>query len=300
MKLRQRSYLLLILCVLLGYTAQAQSFSYVYIQGDKQTPFYVKMDGEMLPRYGKNYSIISQLAPGPIEIEVLFQQNVYPSQKFTIGVPENGYRGFLLSQKGGSFSLYDIQQRFYLQANNRLEDDHPPVNNPATAYVPTKPQEPLVANNTNVAKPTARKKTTVPPPPAPGEPQFIDNVELNNEHTVQNENVLPTGTQVVKPAVAIVNSDCPAAMDNFDYEDLYKKATGKSEKIRLKYLLSQMEQCYTTYQVRLLAQTLPNDPEKYTFLKSVYSRVTDQAVFPGLESLLSSEEWKSYFRLILP
>ena len=61
-----------------------------------------------------------------------------------------------------------------------------------------------------------------------------------------------------------------------------------------------MEQCYTTSQARMLAKTLDNDPERYTFLKRVYPRVTDQAEFPVLESLLSTQEWKSYFRLILP
>jgi len=98
-------------CVLAGFKAVAQPFSYVYIQGDKITPFYVKMDGQMLPRYGKNYSIISELEPGPIHIEILFQQRVYPSQQFTIDVPENGYRGFLLMRQADSFALYDLQTK---------------------------------------------------------------------------------------------------------------------------------------------------------------------------------------------
>ncbi len=53
----------------------------------------------MLPRYGKNYCIISELATGTIHIEILFQQRVLPPQKFTLQVPENGYRGFLLNKQ---------------------------------------------------------------------------------------------------------------------------------------------------------------------------------------------------------
>jgi len=92
----------------------AQPFSYVYIQGDKDTPFYVKMEGKMMPRYGKNYCILSELSPGPIHIEILFQQNILPAQKFTVNVPENGYRGLLLDKKDNAFVLYDLVQKKYL------------------------------------------------------------------------------------------------------------------------------------------------------------------------------------------
>jgi hypothetical protein len=110
----------MITCICAWYTvAPAQPFSFVYIQGDKITPFYVKMEGQMLPRYGKNYCIISELIPGPIHIEILFQQRVFPSQKFTINVPENGYRGFLLNRQGDSFGLYDLQQKKYIEANEQ-------------------------------------------------------------------------------------------------------------------------------------------------------------------------------------
>ena len=104
-----------LLCSLLFFIqAAAQSFSYVYIQGDKETPFYVKLEGKMMPRYGKNYCILSELSGGTIHIEVLFQQHAYPPQKFTIKVPENGYRGFLLNKQGDSFALYDLQQKKYM------------------------------------------------------------------------------------------------------------------------------------------------------------------------------------------
>lgn len=108
---------------LASYTyAVGQPFSYVYIQGDKVTPFYVKMDSVMMPRYGKNYCILSELAPGPIHIEILFQQRVFPSQHFTIQVPENGYRGFLLSKQEVGFVLYDLQQKKYLGPGGEIEN----------------------------------------------------------------------------------------------------------------------------------------------------------------------------------
>lgn len=106
--------LMVTLVVAFATHAAAQPFSYIYIQGDKKTPFYVKMEGQMLPRYGKNYCIISELNPGPVHIEVLFQQHAFKPQKFTINVPENGSRGFLLDQREQGFALYDLQQKKFL------------------------------------------------------------------------------------------------------------------------------------------------------------------------------------------
>ena len=106
-------YALIVVC-LTACQVVAQQFSYVYIQGDKVTPFYVKMDSVMMPRYGKNYCILSELIPGPIHIEILFQQNIYPPQHFTIMVPENGFREFLLDHQDKGFVLYDLQQKRYL------------------------------------------------------------------------------------------------------------------------------------------------------------------------------------------
>jgi hypothetical protein len=116
---------LLLLVALRGVAAE--DFAYVYIQGDKQTPFYVKLEDGMQPRYGKNYCILSRLAPGPANIEILFQQNIYPAQKFAIQVPERGSREFMIVRRDGAFSLYDLQQNFYLAAGNSVEDDHAPA-----------------------------------------------------------------------------------------------------------------------------------------------------------------------------
>lgn len=268
----------------------------------------------MLPRYGKNYNIIPQLAPGVINIQVLFQQNAYPAQKFTIQVPESGFRGFLLMKKGEAFALYDIHQQFYLQPGNKAEDDKAPLSNTADAFVY---KTPLSDNTGQVAanKPsvTGRRESSGP--------NFMGNVELNRERTVQtnttpivreqpvqeeeisyNSGNQSTNEMVDEPATGmgmVTNSDCPNAIGDSDFEDLYNKVADKSEKLKLKYLLSKMDDCYTSNQARILTEALSNDPEKYTFLKRVYPRITDQYNFPAHENLLSTQEWKSYFRLIL-
>lgn len=307
--------------VLLSLKTNAQRFSYVYIQGDKQTPFYVKLDDAMQPRYGKNHCIIPQLAPGPIHIELLFQQNIFPPQKFIIQVPENGFRGFILTNRNGNFALYDIQQQFYLPANNSADDDHAPVYNTATNYVPaagTESEAPSPVATTRVPeRKHSERHTTTRKPVIKSQdntqPKFIDNIELNSEKTVQ-----PTATTQDAPPAAevtdngadnnisainkrgIINSDCPAPMDSKEFDNMLNKLQKHTDNYRLKYLLSRLDKCYSTGQVRLLTKELNNDPERYQFLKQVYPRVTDQSNFPLLESLLSTQEWKSYFLLIMP
>jgi hypothetical protein len=113
--MRSGSKIALFLALLLaGAGAWAQSYSYVYIQGDKELPFYVKIKGQMMPRYGKNYNIISCLSGGPVEIEILFEQNKLPPQKFTVDVPEHGERAFLLNKNGAFYALYDLRQKKYV------------------------------------------------------------------------------------------------------------------------------------------------------------------------------------------
>lgn len=303
-------FLLIVCCVLFGNT-QAQQFSYVYIQGDKKTPFYIKFEGEMLPRYGKNYYIISELAPGPINVEVLFQQNLYPSQKFVIQVPEKGFRGFLLTQKADRFSLYDLHQQFYLPSGNKIEDDHAPtyepvvftdtnavttkpvaINKPKTVAVKSKPVKTIKPAKPVVVK-AASKPTVESPIPDDG-PRFMNNIELNG-NSQQGGGTIPTG-RVVKNKVAIVNSDCPSAIDNSAFQALYKKVSNKSGTDRLKLLLEKMNDCFTTNQVRTMAKMLPGDAEKFTYFKKVYPRVTDQSAFANLDKMLTTEEWKNYFK----
>lgn len=116
---KQSAVFLLILLIAAG--AVAQPFSYVYIQGDKDMPFYVKMEGKMMPRYGKNYCILSELAPGAVHIEVLFQQHAFPPEKFTINVPPDGYRGFLLTRRDRQYELYDLQTKNYIGPGDEVK-----------------------------------------------------------------------------------------------------------------------------------------------------------------------------------
>ena len=188
MKLFSKKILLSVF-LLVSLHASANRFSYVYIQGDKQIPFYVKLEDDMLPRYSKNYTIIPQLAAGAINIQILFQQNEYPVQRFTIQVPQDGYRGFLLTKRDNAFALFDIQQHFYLLPGEEGED-HLPEGNGTDAIVSITESKPIQGNS-SVGNSKTKKKVQIednsPSPPSnPNEPEFINDIELNNDRRPVN------------------------------------------------------------------------------------------------------------------
>jgi hypothetical protein len=117
------------------------------------------------------------------------------------------------------------------------------------------------------------------------------------------EAITPAGNE---PAAAtdttaeIPNSDCPAPLGDEQFEQIYKKALQQAEEEdRLDYLNGQLGLCYTTAQAGILAKSMDSDAARYTFLKKVYPRITDQSKFASLQTLLSTEQWRSHFTEIV-
>lgn len=213
--MRKHILSLLLLLVFSVQGIMAKDYAYVYIEGDKQTPFYVKLEGQMMPRLGKNYCILPNMDAGVTNIEILFQQNQYPAQKFTIKVPEGGARGFLLKKVNErQFALYDMQQGFFLVSGNDVNDDRlepakateSPVITGTTAVVGTAaiPQADLPAftpsSQSKTPKPKKTKdavaSTEVAPAGTSTDSKFIKDIELNTD----GGSVIPA---VAVPVVAV-------------------------------------------------------------------------------------------------
>lgn len=112
------------LLLIVPLLAQDRNDAVVYIQSDKSIPFYVKMEGQMMERYSKYYVILNSLASGPLHLEILFQQNQYPAQKFILNVAPSAQRSLVLQKDSDNkFALYDVNYGIYLQAGNKLTDD---------------------------------------------------------------------------------------------------------------------------------------------------------------------------------
>ncbi len=304
----------LLLCLLLPIlpllAKGKEGLAYLYIQGDKQTPFYVKLEDAMQPRYGKNYCIIPQLAPGPAHIEILFQQNAFPPQQFTVMIPDGGSRGFLLVKETEGFSLYDLRQGFYLRAGNKEEDDRQPTGSAVIAGIQPPPIVDTVlrvrAQNNSVGKPFKPRKGKLPEVPKttastslPEEkegPAFIPNLELPKTDKPGQESNTPKTVTQTESVPVIANSDCPKAISTEDFGKIFNAMSAVSgDEDRLGYIIGRMDVCYESWQARALAQMLSTESARYTLLKKTYPHITDQGAFPLLDDLFSNEIWKAEF-----
>lgn len=287
--------LLLPLLLLLAFHTSAQPFSFVYIQGDKETPIYVKLEGAMQSRYGPNYCIIPRLAPGVIHLQVLFQQNKFPPQDFTVRVPEGGQRSFLVTHRDDAFALYDLRQGFYLPAGNDVAQDRLPESGrqPATVATATPQQQP------------AETVPATPPPPAG--PTFIQDLELGHDGTgtpavKKKTKTKPAATVPVAAPTATTpaNPDaCPTMMDVVTFGAFYRQVLGQTGlDARLTFLMDS-DACPTPDQARIIARSLDGDEAKLRYLSRVIRRSNTPRSFAPLEVLLLSADAKARFRQAL-
>lgn len=354
-------YLIGLCLLLVAQFARGNNYSYIYIEGDKQTPFYVKMEGQMLPRLGKNYCIVPNLDAGVTNIEILFQQNNYPAQKFALNIPVSGRRGFVLQKVNDrQFALYDLQQGNYIVSGNKPEDDKLPESDAETAIAgsPTDVKGAPVTETTDpedlpAFTPTKSKKKTPAPKPAKTEEQqtdnrFINDLELNTD---KGQSVAPAATALPAfeektapapkkkkkpkrevpadlPAIAdendgvdhrvtagkptevpeaaapagIPNSDCRTAMSNDEFENFALKILDEDadDDAKIKILTkNKKKNCFSTEQVRILANNLVTQSGRYDVVKMLYPQTSDQANYGKLESLFKTNFLKEKFRAIV-
>ncbi len=353
-------YLMNLVAVVL-FTVQvalANNYSYIYIEGDKQTPFYVKMEGQMMPRLGKNYCIVPNLAAGVTNIEILFQQNAYPVQKFAINIPEAGSRGFVLQKVNDrQFALYDIQQGFYIVSGNKPEEDKMPSVHQQSGIAADNTPAAVSSGNEDIPafqpeKKQQKVKSTEEAGAATGgeDGRFISGIELNTNGAEQAavkpaEEALPdfnaantsakkkkkakknknadtltnlaaisdegeTEVKIAEPATEeeavnergnVPNTDCKAAMSSEEFESFALKILDKADDdARLKVLTkSKGKHCFTTEQVRIIANNLDTQSGRYEVVKMLYAQTSDQGNYPRLESLFKTNYLREKFKEII-
>lgn len=286
-------------------------YAYFYFEGNQETPFYVKVEGQMQPRYGQNYFIIPNLGEGYTHFEILFQQNKYPPQKFLLDVPDGGFRGFTLHKVNDKqFSLFDIQQRKYIIAGNKKEDDKAPVfgqhffdtpeESPVALEKPKKIRRntdagslSLMNSDTNLVLPEKKLKQTAPQTMADS---FMDGIVLNRQG--EGGDAIERAAGGLPP---VANTDCPNAMSNETFETLALRLLRKDDDDnRLKMLKKEMNNyCFSTEQVRIIASSLSGQSARYEAVKILYRHTSDQENYGKLESLFNTPFLKQKFAQII-
>lgn len=324
----------------LAYSSHAQN-AYFYIEGDQLTPIYVKVEGKMVNRLGKNYAIIPNLAAGYTHFEILFEQNKIPPQKFILEVPESGARGFVLNKVNDQqYALYDLEQKKFILAGNNIGDDyvlpsiaerHQEEQNFYQLGKEVSAREVILqygqTNRETIS--TAKNKEAL----------FIEDVILNDESRNQktinhvrtpkqrirytseelekselahlNENFEPHVPLKVKTTSSkheienelppIPNTDCPSSMSNQEFEQVALKFLNLDDDTqKLRFLRRRSNKdCYSTEQVRILANNMESQSGKFEVVKMLYIQTSDQNQYPELEHLFESLYIKSAFKELL-
>ncbi|RQO31279.1 hypothetical protein DBR32_04740 [Taibaiella sp. KBW10] len=331
---------ILLFCSLMGLgqitiSAQEKNDAFVYIQGDKQTPIYVKMEGEMQARYSKDFAILNGLAAGPLHLEVLFQQNAYPAQKFILNIAPSGQRSLVLKKLNNTqFALYDLNNGHYINAGNKVEDDVITTDpNKELQDMLAVNKEPDVANTgkeiadpvqevpetkpVKAAKPKKEKKVVVvaapedtPATPATKEDTRFLDFEMNKEAAANAEkqkgnkrNKKEEPEQAVtieatpeKPVKKTIN--CEEGMTEAAFNAFAQRLEDRTdEENKLSYVQKYGKAfCFSTEQVRVVALSFNSQSSRYEVARVLKPRVSDIDHYTELLSLFNTNYLKERFK----
>ncbi|MBO9152174.1 DUF4476 domain-containing protein [Chitinophaga sp. GCM10012297] len=167
--------LLYLFCCLLaasGLSAQDPSY-FVYIQHEKQQPFYVKIDGKLLSSSQKGYVILPKLQAGKVPVTVGFPKSEAPEQQFVIRLNGSRDYGYLLKNTGEKeYALYDLQTFATLKSGGGAPPAEAPAEEVTIARVSdenaTAEQKELINNVQADVEAALGKKTDTSEPPKSG------------------------------------------------------------------------------------------------------------------------------------
>lgn len=152
----------LLFCLLAAGRLIAQDPQYfIYIQHEKQQPFYVKYKGKILSSSDRGYIILSELPAGSLPVAIGFPKSDAPEQQFKIKLGKDD-QGFLLKRTDEkTYALYNLQTFAVTMAGSEGgENGRMQALDQSTAAAPT---EAVAQPDT---APGTAAETATPAPPA--------------------------------------------------------------------------------------------------------------------------------------
>jgi hypothetical protein len=320
--------ILLSMFFVLSLLAQDRNDAVVYIQSDKSIPFYVKMEGQMMERFSKHYVILNNLASGPLHLEILFQQNQYPAQKFVLNVAPSAQRSLVLQKVSDQkFALYDVNYGIYLQEGNKLTDDIDARSPAVAADVPNmtnletanssesaKDSKPRVVKEKRIK--AAKDEDKVVP--------FVENrIEKDEESAIVkkerkskqkidktdeeradrfldfefDKTEKETKSRAAQNSTLKSNANCTEAAS----EDLFQHflkiiAVSDDEETNLAVIRKNAKYyCFSTDQVQVIALKFLSQSSRYEVTRLLKPRVVDKEAYSQLSSLFNTNYLKERF-----
>ncbi|MFN5762078.1 MAG: hypothetical protein ACK44U_08370, partial [Sphingobacteriales bacterium] len=107
--------LTLFILMLLPVTLSAQQKYFLYVQGENQQPFYVKMEGVIFSSSASGFILLPRLGNGVVDLIIGFPRAQWPEYSFSIEM-NSADRGLILkNEQNKGWNLYDLQSKQIMQ-----------------------------------------------------------------------------------------------------------------------------------------------------------------------------------------
>jgi hypothetical protein len=197
--------LYLFCCLLVSSGLAAQDASYfVYIQHEKQLPFYVKLEGKMLSSSVKGYVILPKLPQGKVPVTIGFPKSEAPEQSYVLRLTGQRDYGFLLKNTGDNdYALYDLQTFATLKSGGGAPLQENVTVTRISGEGSTAEQKELINNvQADVEAALAKKPDTVIPRKKGGFAEALDKVVTDDR-----PDDMPLEAPKPKPVPVVVAAD---------------------------------------------------------------------------------------------
>lgn len=166
--------------MLLSVALSAQQKHFLYIQGENQQPFYLKMEGAIFSSSASGHIILPHLENGAVELTIGFPRAQWPEQVFRVDM-KSADRGFILKNNTGKgWVLQDLQtltmvdgQQVVSNKEALKEPEKKRTDDPFASSLADAINDPgirdvdLVKNEAASKAPVVKKAPVVTPAPSP-------------------------------------------------------------------------------------------------------------------------------------
>ena len=114
--------IVLIICLMMsGLLVFSQGYHFIYLQTANKSPFFVKINGEVLSSTETGYLIVSQIVDEEVEFSIGFIQKQWPEQQYRIKMSDHD-RGLLIQfGETGFWNLSDLQTSQSISTADKMQ-----------------------------------------------------------------------------------------------------------------------------------------------------------------------------------
>lgn len=153
--------------LLLPMALSAQQKFFLYIQGENQQPFYIKMEGVIFSSSASGFIILPRLGSGSVDLIIGFPKSQWPEQSFSIEMKSTDRGLILKNNQNKGWELHDLQSQqifegIQLQVKNTNSDtDKKKTDDPFASSLSAAIRDPGIKDvDLITAKSEISKKTT--------------------------------------------------------------------------------------------------------------------------------------------